>query len=86
MNILSPLILLHSPCVRRLHESAPHKMPPHQPKPPPKPTTQEAQRRTPSPPGSNTEVQEDEVEQDVNRVETKTVPANMNTQWSEEEI
>lgn len=47
---------------------------------------QEAQKWTPSPPGSDTEVQEDEVEQVVNRVETKTVPANMNIQWSEEEI
>lgn len=61
-------------------------MPPHQPKPPPESTMQETQRWTPAPPGSDTEVQEDEVEQVVNWVETKTVPANMNTQWSEEEI
>lgn len=47
MKILSPLILLHSPSVKRLHETVPHKMPRQQPKPPPKPETQEAPKRHP---------------------------------------
>lgn len=79
MKILSPLILLHSPSVKRLHETVPHKMPRQQPKPPPKPETQEAPKRAPSPQRLDPEVQKEEADQIVNWVETKMVPSNLNT-------
>lgn len=72
--------------VRRMHDSVPHKMPPCQPKPMAKPTPQEPPRQSPSPQESETDLQEEAIEQIVQRVETKTVSANISTQWSEEEV
>ncbi|ROL49000.1 Interleukin-1 receptor type 2 [Anabarilius grahami] len=69
-----------------MYDSVPHKMPPRQPKPMTKPTPQEPPRQSPSPQESKTDLQEEAVEQIVQRVETKTVPANISTQWSEEEV
>lgn len=87
LNIMSPLILVHSPTLNRLHQSFPHKLAPRQPEKPKATTSKAPSKRAPSPQLSEQEDQEEEeMEQVIERVKTKTVPANFKTKWSDEEL
>lgn len=85
MNIMSPLILVHNPCLNRLHQSIPHKVPARPPPNPKKTTPTDPPKRAASPELSEKEDEEYEPDQVIVRVQTKTVPANIKTQWSRQE-
>ncbi|CAM4428180.1 unnamed protein product [Leuciscus chuanchicus] len=73
--------------INTLTLSIPHKMPPRQPVKPKASTSKEPPKRSVSPQLSEQEDQEEvEMEQVIERVKTKTVPANSKTMWSDEEL
>ncbi|MGL5643877.1 MAG: hypothetical protein ACRCW3_03860 [Metamycoplasmataceae bacterium] len=88
MHILSPLILLHTPKVHRLHDSMQYKVANIVTEKKKKPTSTPATRpRSPSPDQSEVDRQEpDEQKQEqvIERVFTRTVPANFG-RWTAEE-
>lgn len=86
LYILSPLLLLNSPKVHRLHDSVPYKVPISQPLLD-KPATTARHTRTPSPQQSDPDTYQQEEPQDqvIERVQTRTVPANI-TRWTDEEV
>lgn len=88
LNIMSPLFLVHTPTLNRLHQSIPHKMPPRQPVKPKASTSKEPPKRPVSPQLPEQEDQEEgEMEEQViERVKTNTVPAKSKTMWSDEEL
>ncbi len=86
LHILSPLLLLSSPKVHRLHESVPYKIPIYHPLLY-KPKTTAQRKRSPSPQQSDPDTyqQEEPQVQVIERVQTRTVPANI-TRYTDEEI
>lgn len=87
LNIMAPLILVHSPTLNRLHQSIPHKVAPRKPEKPKATTSKAPPKQAPSPQLPEQEDQEEvEMEQVIERVKTKTLPASFKTMWSEEEL
>ncbi|XP_047665816.1 uncharacterized protein LOC125140694 [Tachysurus fulvidraco] len=83
LQILSPLILIHSPVIHRLHDSVPYKVqqrPALQKRPAPPPGTQQHSKPV------ITEPEEQEEQQVIDRVQTNTMPANTKGRWSEDEV
>ncbi|KAL0146534.1 hypothetical protein M9458_054745 [Cirrhinus mrigala] len=72
LQILSPLLLLNSPKVYRLHDSVPHKVPISQPKLD-KPTAALPRKWNPFPENSDPEQQDEPEEQVIERVATTTL-------------
>lgn len=85
LRILSPLLLLKTPKVHRLHETVPHKVPIPQPQID-KPAPAAPHKRSPSPELSDPEQQEEPKEQVNERIVPSTVPANITTRWTDEGV
>ncbi|RXN18886.1 hypothetical protein ROHU_001960 [Labeo rohita] len=85
LRILSPLLLLKTPKINRLHETVPHKIEVPQPQIG-RPAPAAPRKRSPSPELSDPEQQEELEEQVIERVVPRTVPANIATRWTDEEV
>lgn len=85
LRILSPLLLIQSPQIWRFHESVPTKLvlPPVVPPRPahPRPNVSQVIREV-----ADIEVEDEPEEEVIVRIQPSTVPASVNSRWTELEI